>query len=51
MTTPKAGPWGGEIIMSLGLAGRETDNFPGYPLSIRRDEGPKLLLTDEKVLF
>ena len=38
VTTPKAGPWGGEIIPCLGLAGRETDkpHSAGLPSLLKK---------------
>ena len=52
VTTPKAGPWDGEIILCLGLAGRETDcPIPRATLLPGEDEGEKLRPSGEKYLY
>ena len=52
VTTPKAGPWDGEIILYLGLAGCEIDcPIPRATLLPDEDEGEKLLPTGEKNLY
>ena len=52
VTTPKAGPWDGEIILCLGLAGRETDcPIPRATLLPGEDEGEKLRSSGEKYLY